>query len=108
MQIDQSTKGVSKRALWEQQIERWGASGLSMRGYCRREGVSLNSLRYWKDKLGGDRRERRAVKLSIPVDTAPGARRVIEVIVADRFTVRVPDGFEVSELGRLIGSLEAL
>jgi len=108
MQIDQSMNGVSKRELWERHLEQWRASGLSMRGYCRREGVSFNGLRYWKDKLGGDHRERRAVKVSMPVGTAPGLLRVIEVVVADRFTVRVPDGFEASELGRLIASLEAL
>jgi hypothetical protein len=108
MDQEKGTDRVSKHAWWEQRLEEWRSSGLSMRGYCRREGVSFNGLRYWKGKSQERQGERGAVKLAVSAAAAMGATRLIEVVVAERFTVKVPRGFEASDLERLIRSLEAL
>jgi hypothetical protein len=99
---------ISKHEYWEQKLEQWRSSDLSMRAFCRREGISFYGLRYWRDKTQGAQRKRRAVKLSASLGAAVGSSRPIEVVVAERFTVRVPQGFQLSELERIIKSLEAL
>lgn len=104
----QGSEEISKGQWWEQQLERWRSSGLSMRGYCRREGISFNGLRYWKAKIQGGPSRRRAVKLPASLAATVDAAQLIEVVVADRFTVKVPHGFEGSEFQRLVRSLEAL
>ena len=99
---------VAKHEWWEHHLEGWRSSGQSMRGYCRRESISFNGLRYWKGKAEERRGGRGAVKLAVSAAPVIGATHLIEVVVAERFTVKVPGGFEASELERLIRSLEAL
>lgn len=103
----QHSVSMSKRESWQQRVEQWRQSGLSMRAYCLQENISFCGLRYWKAKEAEPSERSRAVKLSIPAATVnPDA--VIEVVVAERFRVRVPQGFRSGELERVIGSLESL
>ena len=37
---------------WSDIISRYAGSGLSLRGFCRREGVSENSMKRWQQRLG--------------------------------------------------------
>ncbi len=85
----------SKRDVWRAHLEAWKASGLSMRGYCRKEGIGVNGLRYWRGKLGASDGNPRVVRL--PVRLAP-AEPVIEIVMGSRFTIRLPKGFPAEEL----------
>jgi len=98
---------TSKAQLWGERVEQWRQSGLSMRAYCRQERISFNGLRYWKAKEPQPAESRRAVKLSIAAP-AVSCGRVIEVVVAERFRVRVPEGFQSGELERVVRSLESV
>ena len=95
----------TKADIWHDRIEAWKSSGLSMRGFCRREGIGLNGLRYWKDKLGGARARSSLVR--VPLKPAE-LRSATEVVIRGRFTLRVPADFRAEELARLIGVLEGL
>lgn len=108
MNDEQTSTKIPQRDVWGQHLEQWKSSGLSMRGYCRHEGVSFYALRYWREKLHGERRDRRPVKLPASLSAAEKLPGAIEIVVAERFTVKVAHGFEASELERLIRSLEAL
>ncbi len=103
---DDGGSSASKREQWRRVIEDWKASGMSMRGYCAREGVSFNGFRYWRARLAEPGRPLRPVKLGVrPVGTAAAT---IDVVVAGRFTVSVAEGVSPEHLGRVVRALEAL
>ena len=95
----------AKADVWHERLEAWKASGMSMRSFCRREGIGLNGLRYWKQKLEDD--QGRGSLVRVAVKTAE-LLPTMEVLIRGRFTVRVPAGFRAEELARLIGVLEKL
>lgn len=57
--------------LWRGQIRRQERSGLSIRKYCRREGVSEGNFYYWKRRL----RETGTAKAWSPAEKRGGRRR---------------------------------
>jgi len=42
-----------KAAAWRR-MGHWEGSGLSVSGFCRREGVSVRSIYYWRQRLADD------------------------------------------------------
>jgi hypothetical protein len=54
---------------WRQRLERQRASGLSIAGFCRKEGVSTVTFHTWKRKLQAEAAAQRSA-----VETAPGPR----------------------------------
>lgn len=102
------TGRAAKRELWRHEVERWQQSGLSMRAFCRQENISYYGLRYWKEQAWAE--TSRAVKVSVPVPAEATATEnaIIEVVVAERFRVRIPEGVRSGELERVIRCLEAV
>src|SRR5437773_12524500 len=87
-------RNTSKAEQWQQWIQEWRASGLSVRGFCLRHGLAQASFYGWRRKL-----ERRAaqpatfIPLHILADAGPAPGRALEVILAGGRSVRVPPGF---------------
>jgi transposase-like protein len=90
-------------------------SGLSLREYCERTGVSERKLRRWKRRLETATphstpgfREVRVVETPV-VETASGVEEaVVDIageVIAGRYRVRAPLGFDASELRRLIATV---
>jgi len=96
---------TAKQDVWGAHLDAWKASGLSMRGYCLKEGIGLNGLRYWRDKVGESESRHKVVKLPVKLGLA---EPMIEVVMGDRFTIRLPKGFQTQELKALIEVLERL
>ena len=90
------SKGVETREFWEEAIRLWGDSGLSVREFCRREGLNEHSFYSWRrallpkettadagpaspDKDGGQtvsarrrqRKRKRIVGVDVPEETTP-------------------------------------
>ncbi|MDA8246765.1 hypothetical protein [Acidithiobacillus sp.] len=40
-----------KIAYWRQQVERFRASGLSVKNYCAQEGIAVATLHYWRKRF---------------------------------------------------------
>lgn len=102
-------------AMWAKRVERLERSGLSIRTFAAQEGLKAGSLSFWKWKLARERGRLaeaasvaplKFVELTVatPVVSAPAA--VFEVLLRSGRTVRVPGGFDASELGRLMAVLE--
>lgn len=54
MVVDERSRGVRRsRQQWRALIERFGASGLSVQAFCRRESISEVSFYRWRKALGG-------------------------------------------------------
>ena len=102
---ENDVSSVAKANRWRVQFEAWKTSGLSVRVYCKGEGIGLNSFRYWQRKLEGSGKPQRLVKVPVRIaaQVAP-----FEIVVGGRFTVRLANGFRTEELERLVGTLEKL
>lgn len=51
---------------WRGWVERWGASGLSVREFCRRHGLSEASFHFWKRELPAREAAAAADAMSVP------------------------------------------
>lgn len=130
-----ATPGREPRAsYWRHEIEACSASGLSQVEFCRRQGLSLAALRWWKWKLkhsepametmGSTVRPARAEVRSqpprfLPVHVVPSSEPVArdvepaqprgfyELELRGGHQLRVPADFEPAVLHRLILTVEA-
>jgi hypothetical protein len=89
-----------KRALWEALLRQFPSSGLSVRQFCRRRGVSEPSFYAWRRRLtgGGGSRGASRVPLFVPLRAAapagaapPAARSPAGEAGADRIELLLGD-----------------
>ena len=105
-----------KRATWEGLLRQFPASGLTVREFCRRRGVSEPSFYAWRRRLGGER----AGPLFVPVrvaaspaaasaacDTPAGQAEPgrIELLLGDGVTVRLFGEVPAARLASVLGVL---
>jgi transposase-like protein len=110
---------------WAKRVQRWKDSGLTAREFAAETGLNPRTLSYWRWRLGrqqlkdepAEKTEQRPTavqKREAPSDIsfvelkAPraGSRERIEVVVGDRYTVRVADDFEAETLRRVLDVVE--
>ena len=85
-------------------------SGLSMKAFAAREGISYTTMQYWRRRLGGGRKKtaerQKTVVLSpvrvVPDTPAPAERKGFEVWLSNGVSLEVPPGFDEGELQRLV------
>lgn len=81
-------------------------SGLSLQQFARREGVSVQRLRSWEQRIGpaaGHRRE-----LPAFVELRGGARDVIEIVLRSGIVLRVAPTVDANGLRRIVNALETV
>jgi transposase len=96
-----------KAERWRQVIEGHRRSGLSIRAYCRRRGVSEPSFYFWRRELGSRvqaKRTRSACFAPVRVVT-PMPQGLIEVVLPDDITVRVSAGADETTLAAVMQAL---
>jgi len=96
-----------KEQQWQRRIERWRASGLSVRAFCARHGLATASFYHWRRML-----QRRAagepafVPVQVVADAVPTQPSALEVVLTDGRAVRIAPGFDAATLRRLLAVLE--
>ena len=96
-----------KERQWRRWIGEWQTSGLSVRAFCQRRGLTVASFYAWRRAL-----QRRAAEKAtfVPVQVLPDAVQTqtsaLEVLLPDGRTVRVAPGFDAATLRRLLAVLE--
>ena len=97
-----------KEQQWQRRIERWRASGLSVRAFCARHGLATASFYNWRRVL--QRRAAAEQPAFVPVqvvhDAVPTQASALEVVLTDGRTVRVVRGFDAATLRQLLAVLE--
>src|SRR5262249_26070035 len=92
---------------WQQWIEQWQASGLSVRAFCARHRLAEPRFYAWRRKLR--QRQRPAVGF-VPVHVLahaePAVEHVLEVVLADGRRLGVPPGFDAATVRHLLVVLE--
>lgn len=100
---------------WRRTLDRWKASELGPRDFCRRENVSEPQFHYWRRKIRR-RKEPAAITPTpkaprpapvrfVPLHVAPSAAP-FEILLAGGRIVRVPCAFDPATLRRLVEALE--
>jgi len=90
--VDRAARGE----YWRGQVERWGRSGLGQKGYCIKEGISVERFGYWKRRLEreavGNRGERLVAVPSGIVRSAL-SQGTLSLVVKDRYRIEIPETF---------------
>lgn len=100
-------------ARWARHVEALEESGLSVRKFAAREGLKAGSLSFWKWKLSHAGRPAEAprmapvkfIELMADRPVAPSGAS-FEVVLLSGRVVRVPRGFDATELARLVAAVE--
>ena len=96
-----------KQDEWQRRISQCRASGLSVRAFCDRHGLSTASFYHWRRML-----QRRAagepafVPVQVVADAVPTQPSALEVVLTDGRAVRIAPGFDAATLRRLLAVLE--
>ena len=115
----------AREQFWRRTVRRQQRSGLTIRDFCRREGLKDWTFRWWRQEL--ERRDQKAdsnqrvdpagtptvaTPAFLPVQivdlesVAPRPPALIEVMLPSGPTVRVPDGFDPRTLQAVLALLE--
>ncbi len=97
------------REYWSRQVAAWRRSGLSQKMYCEKHGVVKGTLGCWASKLG---RESAVGTGLVEVGSAERAGderfggRPIEVVVGQRYVVRLWSGTDRDHVHEVLSLLE--
>jgi len=104
------------RAQWRQLVEGWPRSGLTQRAYCERHGMSLASLRRWREIFRSERegagapsgKRLRLVPVRLLDDEpCPVQGKGLTLVLSDGVRLEVTPGFDEATLRRVLGVLRA-
>jgi transposase-like protein len=100
-------RDASKEQQWRRRIQQWRRSGLSVRAFCDRHGLTQASFYLWRREL--QHRDGAAVSF-VPVEVAASetsrSESGIEIFLAGERRVRVAPGFDAVTLQRVVAVLE--
>jgi len=111
--------GRGKLAFWRGHIGAWREGGLSQAAYCRKQDLKVCQFTYWKKQIAGHGEATGAsvTLVQLPLKTQvmnQGEKSMssksapVELRVAGRYPVTIPEGFDQASLKRLIQLLESL
>jgi hypothetical protein len=98
---------VSRETYWRSVLARWKRSGLSVRTFCRFEGLNQGTFYWWRRELNRrDQPQPAFLLVRILPDRAELTSGSIEVVLANGRSVRVGAGFDPQTLVRVVELLE--
>jgi hypothetical protein len=96
-----------KEKQWRRRIAEWRTSGLSVRAFCARRGLTTPSFYAWRRVLEQRDAERPAfVPVRVVPDGPPACAGTLEVVLAGGRIVRVTPNFDAATLRQVLAVLE--
>jgi hypothetical protein len=96
-----------KEHQWRRWIGEWQTSGLSVRAFCERRGLTVAGFYAWRRVLERRAAEKAAfVPVQVVSDAVATRAGALEVVLTDGRAVRVAPGFEAATLRQLLAVLE--
>ena len=101
-----------QQQFWQMALETFKSSGLSVRQFCTKEGLSEPSFYSWRKKLAGDDSEQEDqrkpepsafIEVAMPQNT-PAA---IELLLTSGNTLRIPAGVDSATLSMVLSVARA-
>lgn len=111
MSKDSNTPETDQRQFWQMAIEAWQACGLSVRQFCKQEGLSEPSFYSWRKRLtksAGDHPDHRTDSPPEPfiqVSLLDGSAPRMEVVLSSGHTLRIPVGVDRQTLTVVLSAL---
>jgi transposase len=97
----------SRETYWRSVLARWERSGLSVRTFCRTEGLNQGTFYWWRRELNRrDQPQPAFLPVRILPERAEPASGNIQVVLANGRAVRVSAGFDPQTLVRVVELLE--
>jgi len=102
-------RSTARSRYWREEdarvvVDAWRESGASLAGFCRSHGVASARLSRWAARLGREAAVRfHPVRLTTGGESAP--RAGLEIEFPDGTTVRLPAGFALDDLRRILSAL---
>lgn len=106
---------AATESRWRELLKRQAESRLSVRAFCKQEGVSENSLYFWRRELPKRKRRNRQVTRReaestpfefIPVHVGSGSSATMELVHPLGYQIRIDDRFDPVMLRQLLDVLE--
>jgi len=98
------------REYWSRQVAEWRCSGLSKKAYCERHGLPYSSLCRWAGKVSQPQTSQgqQLVELGplAGMDVGAEQRAAIELVVADRYVLRLWPSVRAGHLREVLAALE--
>jgi transposase len=106
--MGQVARSRSRREpYWRRVLARWKQSGLSVRAFCRAEGVSEPMFYWWRRELPRrDQAKPAFLPVHVLAQAEPPRACGIEVVLANGRCLRVAAGFDPQTLVQLVAVLE--
>jgi hypothetical protein len=105
-----SPEPFGKRQLWQQRLERFRNSGLSVKDFCASEGVSVPSFYSWKRRLAAPPGDGPASGPDssppfIPLRLVPDAAAPLQLVLPSGVVLRVGPDCDEQLLSRVLALL---
>src|SRR5262245_727871 len=105
-----SPEPLGKRQLWQQRLERFRNSGLSVKDFCASEGVSVPSFYSWKRRLAppfgdGSHASPAGSPPFIPLRLVPDAAAPLQLVLPSGVVLRVGPDCDEQLLSRVLALL---
>lgn len=110
MSKDSNTE-TDQRQFWQMAIEAWQAGGLSVRQFCKQEGLSEPSFYMWRKRLkkSSDPKPDHSMDYSpepfIQVSLPDGSSGGLELVLSSGHTLRIPGGVDQPTLTAVLSAL---
>lgn len=100
----------AKQKKWEQHIQSWKKSRLSLAGYCRTHKLKTTSFRYWVLKNKTNPKPHPFIQLPIKSIPPLPTRHTPSLILTinDRYKIEIGETFQSATLSKLIQTLDGL
>jgi transposase-like protein len=102
-------RDCKKEGFWRRMLQRWRQSGLSVRDFCARHGLSQPSFYAWRRTLVQRDAEVQFVPVRLtpePTNSATATTSALELVLGDHRRLRIAPGFDGPTLTRLLALLE--
>ncbi|HZR37200.1 MAG TPA: hypothetical protein VFA75_17660 [Nevskia sp.] len=102
--VDAIPSRADLRLAWQQRLDRFAFSGLSVAAFCRAEHLSVQSFYYWKRRLIAPPPSPTPGPRLLPVRLVPAAPAV-EVALANGAVLRLTPGCDLAFVRSLLDAL---
>jgi hypothetical protein len=92
--------------FWQMAIETWQASGMSVRQFCKQEGLATSAFYVWRKKLVGDSvqddKDKPGPSAFIEVAMPRSNPTAVELLLTSGNTLRIPAGVDTATLSMIL------
>lgn len=101
---------AEQRQFWQMAVETWRASGLSVRAFCKQEGLSEPSFYSWRRKLSSAasascKQEATASEAFIEVPLPAAQPAGLELVLASGHVLRIGSGVDSNVLMNVLTAI---